>query len=172
MPVYLAFFPTGKKEWTHNCGGSIISESCVLTASHCVVDYKPEQMSILAGTQKLNGEGKRYMVKSFVSHPDYKELVTSDIAVIKIDGKFDFSKKIKPVKYSNQEIGGGVNCTLTGWGYTTSIRFGKPPNDLQRAVLPSITNDECREEGMEVTKTEICTFSKFGQGACGVSNDF
>lgn len=129
-------------------------------------------MSILAGTTKLNGDGKRYMVKSFVSHPDYKELVTSDIAVIKINGTFALSKKIQPIKYSDQEVPGGVNCTLTGWGYTTAIRFGKPPNELQRVVLPSITNDECRDEGMEVGKTEICTYSKFGQGACGVSFPF
>lgn len=171
VPVYLAFFPTGRKEWMHNCGGSIVSPTCVLTAAHCVVDYKPESLSILAGTNKLKGGGgKRYMVEKITSHPNYKELVTSDIAVMKINGTFDFTnKKIQPIKYSDQEIGGGVNCTLTGWGYTTPIRLGAPPNDLQVAVLPSITNDECREEGMKVGQTEICTYSRLGQGACGVS---
>lgn len=170
VPVYIAFFPTGRKEWMHNCGGSIISPTCVLTAAHCVVDYKPENLSILAGTNKLKGGGgKRYMVRNITVHPDYQELVSSDIAVMKINSTFDFTDpKIQPIKYTTNEVGGGVNCTLTGWGYTTMIRMGAPPNDLQVAVLPSITNDECREDGMNVTSGEICTKSHLGQGACGV----
>lgn len=171
VPVYLAFFPTGRNEWTHNCGGAIVSPTCVLTAAHCVVDYKPADLSILAGTNKLRGGGgTRYMVTNTKAHPNYKELVTSDIAVMKINGTFNFTDKIQPIKYSKQEIGGGVNCTLTGWGYTTPIRLGTPPNELQVAVLPTITNSECRDEGMKgVNDTEICTFSRIGQGACGVS---
>lgn len=35
--------------------------------------------------------------------------------------------------------------------------------------LPTITNEECRERGMNVTDTEICTLARMGQGACGVS---
>lgn len=25
VPMYIAFFPTGKNEWMHNCGGKLIS---------------------------------------------------------------------------------------------------------------------------------------------------
>lgn len=67
------------------------------------------------------------------------------------------------------KILGGENCTLTGWGYTNPFRVGFPPNDLQRAFLPTLTNEKCREDGMNVTNTEICTYSHFLQGACGVS---
>lgn len=150
--------------------GSIVSPTCVLTAAHCVVDYKPENLSILAGTNKLKGGGgKRYLVNRITSHPDYKELVTSDIAVMKINGTFNFDDpKIQPIKYTSNEVGGGVNATLTGWGYTTPIRFGPPPNDLQVVVLPTLTNEQCREEGMKVTDTEICAYSRIFQGACGV----
>lgn len=170
IPIYIAFFPTGRKEYTHNCGGAIVTENCVLTAAHCVVDYKPKDLSILAGTNKLRGGGgERYYIQSIKVHPNYKELVTSDIAVMKINGTFKYSDKIAPIKYSDQEIGGAENCTLTGWGYTNPFRIGAPPNDLQRAFLPTITNPECREEGMNVTNTEICTYSRFAQGACGVS---
>lgn len=99
----------------HNCGGAIVTENCVLTAAHCVVDYKPNQLSVLAGTNKLHGGGgERYYINEIKVHPNYKELVTSDIAVMKIDGKFKYSDKIAPIKYSDQFIGGAVNCTLTG----------------------------------------------------------
>lgn len=58
---------------------------------------------------------------------------------------------------------------LRSWGYTNPFRVGAPPNDLQRAFLPTITNPECRESGLNVTNTEVCTYSRFLQGACGVS---
>lgn len=170
MPVYIAFFPTGRTEFTHNCGGAIVKENCVLTAAHCVVNYKPADLSILAGTNQLRlGGGQRYFVREIKVHPNYQELVTSDIAVMKINGTFDYGPKIQPIKYSSQAIDGGENCTLTGWGYTNPFRVGFPPNDLQRAFLPTLTNEKCREDGMNVTNTEICTYSHFGQGACGVS---
>lgn len=154
----------------HNCGGSIVSETCVLTAAHCVVDYKPEQLSILAGTNKLHrGGGERFYVRDIHVHPNYQELVTSDIAVMKINSSFTFTDRIQKIKYSSQKVDGGENCTLTGWGYTNPFRVGLPPNDLQRAFLPTLTNEECREAGMDVTNTEICTYSHFLQGACGVS---
>lgn len=118
IPIYIAFLPTGRKEYTHNCGGSIVSENCVLTAAHCVVDYKPKDLSILAGTNKLRGGGgERYYIQEIKVHPNYEELVTSDIAVMKINGTFKFSDKIAPIKYSDQEIGGKENCTLTGYEF-------------------------------------------------------
>lgn len=53
-------------------------------------------------------------------------------------------------------------------GYLFVFRVGFPPNDLQRAFLPTISNEKCNEDGMNVTNTEICTYSHFLQGACGV----
>lgn len=76
--------------------------------------------------------------------------------------------QIQPIKYNDEYIGGGVNCTLTGWGYTTVIRFGPPPNRLQIVELPSITNDECTGDGNTVDKDNICTQGPFFVGACGV----
>lgn len=138
--------------------------------SQCVVDYKPQDLSILAGTNKLRGGGgQRFFIRDIKVHPNYKELVTSDIAVMKINSTFNFDDKIAPIKYSSKEIDGGENCTLTGWGYTNPFRVGFPPNDLQRALLPTITNEQCHDDGMNVTNTEICTYSHFLQGACGVS---
>lgn len=117
VPTYIAFFPTGRSEYMHNCGGSIVKNNCVLTAAHCVVDYKPQDLSILAGTNKLRGGGgQRFFIDRIRVHPNYKELVTSDIAVMRINGTFEFGPKIAPVKYSSKEINGAENTTLTGWG--------------------------------------------------------
>lgn len=167
MDRYMAWM-TG--EWAHNCGGSIVTPTCVVTAAHCVVNYTANQLSILSGTSQLKGGGgQRYYVRSFTAHPNYQELKSSDIAVMRINGTIEYNEKTAAIPYSSEEIGGGINCTLTGWGYTTPIRIGRPPNDLQVVMLPSITNQECTERGLQPSETEMCTYSHFGQGACGVS---
>lgn len=112
------FFSTGRKEFMHNCGGSIVTKNCVVTAAHCVVDYKPEELSILAGTNKLRApapNGERYFIDKITVHPEYEELVTSDIAVLKINGTFNYGDKIAPIKYSDKFYGPDVNCTLSGY---------------------------------------------------------
>ncbi|XP_055679334.1 chymotrypsin-1-like [Lutzomyia longipalpis] len=162
--------PFGRDDgYRHNCGGSIINDYYVVTAAHCVEDYSVDRLEILAGTSKLDSGGERYKVDNYLIHPDYEVLNTSDIALIRTTEPFNFSNpNIGTIDYNDEYIGGGVECVLTGWGYTTPIRIGNPPNDLQEVYVPTITNEQCREEGMSVNPTEICTKSeKLFTGACG-----
>lgn len=126
-------------------------------------------MSILAGTSSLKDEdqGQRSKIDNCVIHPEYVELNNSDIAVCRLQTPLTFNDNVSAVQIQREYVGGGVECLLTGWGYTTMIRGFPPPNDLQRATLPSLTNEECNEKGHNVGPREICTLSRFGQGACG-----
>ncbi|XP_055544749.1 chymotrypsin-2-like [Wyeomyia smithii] len=165
-----SFYGLGPKTWTHNCGGSIISPTYVISAAHCLDTIDPSRLSIISGTNDLRNDGSkgtRHMIHSFKIHPEYKELDKCDIGIIRVADPFVYSDKVQPIKYSNKHVDGGVPCLLTGWGYTIPVRIGKTPQDLQRAELTTITNDECRSRGFPVNPTEICTFTRVGQGACG-----
>lgn len=94
MPLYIAFLPLFREGWGHNCGGSIITEKHVLTAAHCLDGYKSKDLSILAGTEKLNDGGQRYKVDDFLINPNYKELNTSDIGIITIKETFMYNDKV------------------------------------------------------------------------------
>lgn len=79
--------------------------------------------------------------------------------------------QINVIGYSPQLVSGGLDCILTGWGYTTPIRIGQPPNDLQQTRLKTLTNEQCMEHRQMVDKTGICTEGVLARGACGVSLD-
>lgn len=69
-------------------------------------------------------------------------------------------------------VGPGVICVLTGWGYITPFRMGSTPTWLQEAFLSTIDNEDCQSRAFDVTETEICTYTRFLQGACGVIFEF
>ncbi|CAO1415750.1 unnamed protein product [Diamesa serratosioi] len=154
--------------WSHFCGGSVLNENFIVTAAHCIQGFTIEKMSVLAGTPDLKDEarGTRHLVDNCVVHPEYVELNNSDVAVCRLKSPFIYGKNIAPIELDKTYHGGDEICTLTGWGYTTMVRGFPLPTDLQRAMLPTITNKECNERGHSVGPREVCTFSRFGQGAC------
>lgn len=161
----------------HFCGGSIIAPDRILTAAHCCDGMNVTRMSVVAGIRNLDDKGgSRSQVVSFVIHPDYRPLETSDIAILTIDPPLVYNNiSVAPIEVSSDIfVGGGVPVTLTGWGlrlpapfpFLDNLNF---PNTLQRMNYRTITNQECRARGMEdVTDTEICARGIF-RGACSVS---
>lgn len=85
---------TSTEGYSHNCGGSIVTERHIVTAAHCLEGLNASSLSIWAGTTKLNHGGKRFMVEKFIIHPDYVKLNKSDIGIITINGTFEFSDKV------------------------------------------------------------------------------
>lgn len=164
---------TDEVEFLHMCGAAIIGKEFILTGAHCVEGLTPGNFSILAGTNKLNDEslnpdenGKRFFIKSIKIHPNYKALVTSDIAILRLTEAIEFGPTMQPIKFSRTFIGAGINCILTGWGFTDPHQTQPLPNILQHISLPSIPNDRC---AYRVTPNEICTFSRKNEGSCTVS---
>jgi trypsin len=135
----------------------------------CVDGFNISRMSVFAGTNDLRkeDEGTRIRVEDCQIHPEYVELNNSDVAVCRLRESFTFSEKIEPITLSEEYIGGDETCLLTGWGYTTMIRGFPLPNELQRANLTSLTNEDCNSRGHNVGPREICTLTHLGQGACG-----
>lgn len=159
----------------HFCGGSIISPNTILTAAHCVNGQDAKKMSVLAGINDLTEKtGQRSQVISYEIHENYQELVTSDIAILKIDPPLKLDgQKVDAIDVSSTEmVGGDVPVNLTGWGsvrhFGTGI-FAKYPKRLQRLSYKTITNEVCRDTMSDLTDTEICALEKFGKGACNVS---
>jgi trypsin len=154
---------------SHFCGGSILNENYIVTAAHCISGFNISRMSVFAGERDLReqSKGSRHLIDDCVIHPEYVELNNSDVAVCKLQSQLTFGENISPIKLSKTYVGGGEECLLSGWGYTSMIRGFPLPNELQKATLPTLENTDCNERGHRVGPREICTLSRFAQGACG-----
>lgn len=95
MPTYIAFSPLFRDGWGHNCGGSIVTEKHVVTAAHCLEGYKTNQLSVLAGTEKLNEGGTRLSVQQILINPKYVKFNSSDIGIVTIKETFVYGDKVE-----------------------------------------------------------------------------
>nr|XP_022914398.1 chymotrypsin-2-like [Onthophagus taurus] len=156
----------------HICGGSIIQENYILTAAHCIDGQKPDNFTIVTGSNLLDTGGDSYQVEKIIQHPDYNsQSIKNDIALLKLTDNIHYGDKVGQIKLPSDDIGPNVGVVLSGWGTLTYP--GKPPNKLQTIELTTIPNLRCMLEHPilgffmgGVSTTTVCTFSKAGEGAC------
>lgn len=131
--------------------------------------FYPERLSVVTGTVNRVSGGSRYLVKNVIVHEDYIELKQHDIALLETEKKIKYGSYVQPIELQRRYVGGNVDCTLTGWGYTFPVRGGSLPEHLQIIKLPTISNRQCKKIMRGVTRGEICTQKGHLESACGVS---
>ncbi|KAK4873577.1 hypothetical protein RN001_012937 [Aquatica leii] len=153
----------------HNCGGSIIDSSTILTAAHCVYRHPPEEMTILVGSNKLNQGGVTHPVKKYIMHQMYdQKTLQNDIALIKLSTRIHFTSSVHSIALDHEYIPGGIDCVLSGWGWISYP--GSSVNKLQHVSLKTTDIDVCRDRlstiNYPILDTNICAFTKNKQGGC------
>ncbi|CAG7728883.1 unnamed protein product [Allacma fusca] len=74
FPFHVSLQTYKNGQWTHRCGGSIISVDKVLTAAHCVYASKAKYFLVIAGEHNLQEEDKTEQVvaiKNVTIHPKF-----------------------------------------------------------------------------------------------------
>lgn len=152
-PAKLGQFPyqvrsrTKKGEHSYSvCGGSILSETVVLTAAHCTIGH--DSFDLGFGSIDFSDPAVSMTATKKIVHEKYNpSTLNNDIALLVLPEKLTFTDNISPVQlpsYSQKDTSfEGEKATVSGHGKTGDKE--SVSTKLMYVYTKVIANDECRK---------------------------
>ncbi|EDV56484.1 trypsin zeta [Drosophila erecta] len=164
----------------HRCGGSIVNETTILTAAHCVIGTVASQFKVVAGTNFQTGtDGVITNVKRVIMHEGYNSgaAYNNDIAVLFVDPPLPLNNfTIKAIKLATEPPLDGAPSKISGWGST--YPGGYSSNQLLAVDVPIVGNDLCDldyenfiDETYHITSAMLCAGKRGVGGADACQGD-
>ncbi|XP_058144027.1 serine protease 52-like [Dasypus novemcinctus] len=152
----------------HLCGGSILSEWWVLSASHCFQGRNASDLEVSYGEENLHLQNlTRLKVASLIPHPRFNPwILDSDIALVLLKSPLSFSVRKSPICLSEvTDIHKWENCWVTGWGITVPMQAKSPV--LRKVELKLVKWKKCSNSVFLLTKNMLCAMDpEGGKDAC------
>lgn len=126
----------------HFCGGTIISDSWIVTAAHCV-ENGVSGVTIVAGTSTARGTGQSRNIAGGAIAPGYQRPeFGKDFALLQLDRPLQLDGvRARAARFVTESeanfFAPGVNARVTGWGALSS--GGGSPNQLQSVNIPIVS---------------------------------
>ncbi|XP_043942151.1 serine protease 27-like [Protopterus annectens] len=145
-PWQVSFQKSGK----HICGGSLISDSWVITAAHCLKDYNQnmDQYTVALGCYQFSHPNRNQLtmsLKQIIINEDYTAPAKGyDIALLQLSHTIAYTDYIRPIclPSSDVEFPNGLMCWVTGWGINSYEEI-TGQDILQEGEIPIINQPQC-----------------------------
>lgn len=141
---------------SHGCGGIIISDRWILTATHCFTQgWTPTAVHAGSKNQMEDLVGQRISVETIYPHPQYAEFgadyfIQNDVGLLYLSESLIFNAEVQPLKYAspcwfpNEDSYLSIGSAfLTGWGQTEDLNGSVPI--IKGAFIPVISVEEAND---------------------------
>ncbi|KPJ12638.1 Coagulation factor X [Papilio machaon] len=170
------------------CGGSLISNSVILSAAHCFWDerenclHSVKRYSVAVGKLHRDWDdpddeqiAQKSDVKKIVIPDDYfgnQQNYDYDIAIVIVSGTFQYKTYVRPVclDFVQSQLYPGAVGMAAGWGLTTGNRGSESP-ELRIVNMTFVSKSKCRNETLFqyrpfLTHDKFCAGDKEGIALC------
>lgn len=143
---------------SHECGGSIISKTVILTAAHCTYRTRPQDLSIRAGSNQVGVGGDVIQVKTIKMHPLYNPFnFNYDFALLILAKPITLKAQVKAIvklPAQNEPIADGTAAFVSGWGDT--LDANESSNLLRGVTVPIVNQNVCRTAYSNLSPQMVC----------------
>jgi len=150
------------------CGGTLISNTHVLTAAHCTAGSSAGSISVLVGEHRIDDNSfTRVPLSAITDHPDYNDnTLDNDYSILTLATPVEFSSTVAPacLPADNSKDFAGEMATVSGWGRLSS--GGNQPTVLNEVDVTVQSNTQCMTAyGNSITSNMICAADS-GKDSC------
>ncbi|KAE8631042.1 hypothetical protein XENTR_v10001054, partial [Xenopus tropicalis] len=142
------------------CGASLISNTWLVTAAHCIVTNDPNSYTVRLGTLYWYSTINRFKLQQIIIHENYTSATMGyDIALLKLATPVTFTSYIQSVclPEASSSFPDNSSCYITGWG--TLSYGGSVSNILQEAQVEIISTKLCSSSlmyGSTIKPSMLC----------------